>query len=251
MVTLVNLLRNNERFMKYFFTVIVILIISTNSFSQTQKYFDAPFGGGGGFIPAWYIPNVDPLNLKLQEVGFPELSKSGLFTTGGAGFIYIGFVKNLRIGGMGFGGSMSSSVSKLGTNYEAIYSIGGGGLTVEYTLPFIKNIGVSLGAIVGGGSIIIETFQNNTGFTWDKLYESTSENSFTRLTNNYWLFTPTINIDIPVYRFIAVRIGAGYQFTIGNSWDANNNQTISGVPGDLNGNAFFIQTGIFAGFFSF
>ena len=251
MVTLVNLLRNNERFMKYFFTVIVILIISTNSFSQTQKYFDAPFGGGGGFIPAWYIPNVDPLNLKLQEVGFPELSKSGLFTTGGAGFIYIGFVKNLRIGGMGFGGSMSSSVSKLGTNYEAIYSIGGGGLTVEYTLPFIKNIGVSLGAIVGGGSIIIETFQNNTGFTWDKLYESTSENSFTRLTNNYWLFTPTINIDIPVYRFIAVRIGAGYQFTIGNSWDANNNQTISGVPSDLNGDAFFIQTGIFAGFFSF
>jgi hypothetical protein len=251
MVTLVNLLRNNERFMKYFFTLIAVLIISTNSFSQTQKYFDAPFGGGGGFIPAWYVPNVDPLNLKLQEIGIPELSKNGLFTTGGAGFIYIGFVKNLRIGGMGFGGSMSESVSKLGTDYEAIYSIGGGGLTVEYTLPFIKNIGVSLGAVIGGGSIIIETFQNTSGFSWENLTNQSSTNSFTRLTNNYWLFSPTLNIEIPLYRFIALRLGAGYQFTFGNSWEVNNNQTISGVPDDLNGDAFFIQAGIFAGFFSF
>lgn len=237
--------------MKYFYIALLTLIISTNSFSQTVKYFDAPFGGGGGFIPAWYVPNVDPLNIKLQEIGIPALSKNGLFTTGGAGFIYIGFVKNLRVGGMGFGGSMSESISTLGTEYEATYSIGGGGFTVEYTLPFIKNIGVSLGAILGGGSIIIETFQNTSGFSWDNLNNQSSTNSFTRLTNNYWLISPTLNIEIPLYRFIALRIGAGYQFTLGNNWKANNNQTITGVPDDLNGNAFFIQTGIFAGFFSF
>ena len=39
-----------------------------------------------------------------------------MFTTGGAGFIYIGFVKNLRIGGMGFGGSISSSSTIDGDN---------------------------------------------------------------------------------------------------------------------------------------
>lgn len=237
--------------MKIFLTAVLLCLISANSFSQTTKYFDAPFGGGGGFTPAWYSTNVDPLNLKLKEVGIPELSKNGIFTTGGAGFIYIGFVKNLRVGGMGFSGSSSESVTKVGTNYEATYSIGGGGLTVEYTLPFIKNIGVSLGTVIGGGSITIETFQNNSNFSWEKLLDPSPSNSFTRLTNNYWLFTPTLNVDIPLYRFIALRLGTGYQFTFGDNWEANNGQQINGVPDELNGNAFFIQVGIFAGFFSF
>jgi hypothetical protein len=72
-----------------------------------------------------------------------------------------------------------------------------------------------------------------------------------RLTNNYWIVTPTLNIDIPVYRFVALRIGTGYQFAIDGEWEANNNQIITSVPDDLNGNSFFIQIGIFAGFFSF
>jgi hypothetical protein len=237
--------------MKYFLTVSLVCLISLTNFSQTTKYFDAPFGGGGGFLPGWYVPNVDPLNLQLKNVGIPELSTSGMFTTGGGGFIYIGFVKNLRIGGMGFGGTMSQSVIKNSTEYEATYSLGGGGLTVEYTLPFIKNIGVSTGAILGRGSITIETFQNNSSFSWDNLIDPTSTNILTRLHDTYWFLTPTLNIEVPVYRFIALRVGLGYQFTLGNSWTANNDQNISGVPDNLNGDAFFIQIGILAGFFSF
>lgn len=251
LVTLVNLLRNKEIIMKYFLIITLLGLISTNSFSQTTKYFDAPFGGGGGFIPAWYSPNVDPLNLKLKEVGISELSKNGILTTGGAGFIYIGFIKNLRVGGMGFSGSSSQSVTKSGTNYEATYSIGGGGLTVEYTLPFVKNIGVSLGTVIGGGSITIETFQNNSNYSWEELLAPTSSNIYTKLHNNYWLITPTLNVDIPLYRFIALRLGTGYQFTFGGDWEANNAQQINDIPDQLNGNAFFIQVGIFAGFFSF
>jgi hypothetical protein len=237
--------------MKYFITSIFICLFATANFAQSTKYFDAPFGGGGGFTPGWYIPNVDPLNLKLKEVGIPEFSKSGMFTTGGAGFIYVGFVKNLRIGGMGFSGTRSESSTLSGTNYEATYSLGGGGLTVEYTLPFIKNIGVSLGGIVGGGSITIETFANNSSFSWDKLFDNSSTNNLTRLSSSYWILTPTLNMEIPVYRFVALRIGLGYQFTLGGNWEANNGQSITGVPDNLNGNAFFVQTGIFAGFFSF
>lgn len=237
--------------MRSFLTIILLCIISININSQTAKYFDAPFGGGGGFLPAWYVPNVDPLNLKLKETGLPELSKHGLLTTGGAGFIYIGFVKNLRLGGMGFGGSMSETKFINGANYETSYSIGGGGITVEYTLPFIKNIGVSLGTVLGRGSIEIENFKNSSDFSWENFTDPPGANSYTRLTNNYWLFTPTLNVEVPVYRFIALRFGLGYQFSFGNSWEANNNQKITGVPDDLNGNAFFIQIGLFAGFFAF
>jgi hypothetical protein len=94
-VTLVNLLRNNERIMKYFLTLFLGIALSYSANSQTTKYFDAPFGGGIGFVGGWNIPNVDPINLQLKNIGIPELSTSGMLTTGGAGFIYIGFVKYL------------------------------------------------------------------------------------------------------------------------------------------------------------
>ncbi len=135
---------------------IIILFFSCSLFSQDKKYFDAPFGGGGGYTPGWIFVNLDDLNKQLISFGSGQLSKSGFYTSGGAGFIYIGFIPNLRIGGLGFGGSTSESALSNGYEREVVYNISGGGLTVEYTLPFIKNVAVSVGTIIGGGSIQIE-----------------------------------------------------------------------------------------------
>ena len=249
-LTLVNLLRNNETIMKYFITLILAFALNIQTSAQTNKYFDAPFGGGGGFVVGWNMPNVDPINLKLKEIGIPELSTSGVFTTGGAGFIYIGVIKNLRVGGMGYGGTISSSSTTNGINNEAIYSLGGGGLTVEYTLPFIKNIGVSIGAILGGGSMSLELYSNDGNFSWEGILDNPSNISRT-IDNSFWIFTPTLNADFPVYRFVSLRAGIGYQFTFAGDWEAENGQSISGIPSDLSADGFFIQVGIFAGFFSF
>jgi hypothetical protein len=46
-------------------------------------------------------------------------------------------------------------------------------------------------------------------------------------------------------------LGAGYQFTFADKWTADNDRSLSGVPSDFNGKNFFIQSGIFIGFFSF
>ena len=83
------------------------IFFSIQVFAQNKQYFDAPFGGGAGFIPGWYIPKLNPLNKELKAMGAPELSTSGVFTTGGGGFIYLGIIPNVRIGGLGFGGSKS------------------------------------------------------------------------------------------------------------------------------------------------
>ena len=241
--------------MKYYLTLFLGIGLSISAYSQTTKYFDAPFGGGGGFVGGWYIPNVDPLNLKLKEIGIPELSTSGMFTTGGAGLIYIGFVKNLRVGGMGYGGSVSTSSTVNGISREAIYSISGGGLTVEYTLPFIKNIGVSVGAILGSGSMSVELYRNDGNFSWENIWsdidDGQSTNVSRKIENSYWIFTPTLNAEFPVYRFIALRLGIGYQLSFGGDWEADNGKLINDVPTDLKSDGFFIQAGIFAGFFSF
>src|SRR4030065_2649640 len=89
--------------------LIIVFILSCSLFAQDKKYFDAPFGGGGGYTPGCIFVNLDEYNKQLVSFGSGQLSKSGFYTSGGAGFVYIGFVPNLRIGGMGFGGSTSTS----------------------------------------------------------------------------------------------------------------------------------------------
>jgi hypothetical protein len=257
-LTLLNLLFNIKKIMKTFYlTVFCIAFFHVSQYAQESKYFDAPFGGGGGFTPGWYFINLDPVNEKLKAV-MPELNSEGIFTTGGGGFIYIGAIRNLRIGGMGFGGAASESAvsPQDGFNREVIYSIWGGGITVEYTLPFIKKVGVSLGALIGGGGIEIEVFRNAGNLHWNNIWtevnnSSTTGNLHRTLTNSFWIISPAINIDIPFYRFLSFRIGGGYQISLGDNWKIENEIDLSGVPSELNGKSFFINSGIFVGFFSY
>lgn len=238
--------------------VIVILFFATSIiYGQSGQFFDAPFGGGIGYVPAWYIPDISPINEQMNSAGMPKFSESGFYSSGIAGFLYIGFVKDLRIGGMGFGGSLSSTQSINNVNREAIYSLGGGGLTIEYTLPFVKDLGISIGGIIGLGSMELELYSNSGNFSWGEIWdefselENQSDNLNRTLTNSFWMFTPTLNIDYPIYRFVTVRLGAGYQITFADDWTADNGQSVAEIPSDLNGNSFFIQSGIFVGFFSF
>ena len=239
-------------------TVLSIIILSSIVvYGQSGQFFDAPFGGGIGYVPAWYVPNIDPINTQLNDIGMTELSSSGFYSSGIAGYLYIGFVKNLRVGGMGYGGSLSSLQTTANVNREVVYSLGGGGLTLEYTLPFIKDIGVSVGAAIGSGSLELDIYRNSGDFTWEGTWEELSDpnipsESYNRkLKNSFWMITPSINLDYPIYRFVSLRLGVGYQLTFADEWTADNDQPVANVPSNLNSNSFFIQSGIFIGFFSF
>lgn len=244
-------MNNKDIIMKNFLTITCIIAFTGIALPQSQKFFDAPFGGGGGFTPTFYFTNFDAINSKLAANNFPEFSDKGIFTTGGGGYIYIGFIKYLRIGGMGFGGMVSNNFSDAVKNYQIDYSVGGGGVTLEYTLPFIKDIGVSLGAIIGRSSLTMEIFQNGRSYSWDEILSTSSQNNLLRISKTSWMLSPTLNIDYPIYRFISLRIGTGYHFSFAGDWKANNDQVINGVPDNLNSKSFFIQLGIFGGFFSF
>lgn len=243
--------------MKKIFLLIVILLTLANLIkAQGSKMFDAPFGMGGGYLPSWNFINTDELNNTLLSANFPAVTKSGFFSSGGAGFVYIGFVPNLRVGGMGFGGSTSEKTLAGNENRETVVSISGGGVTIEYTFPFIKNVGVSLGTLIGGGSYQIELFKNSGSFSWNEIINEIGTSTATanynrRLINNFFLISPTINIEIPIYYLAAVRLGAGYSFSIGDNWEVENGLELSDVPSEINGNHFYIQAGIFLGLFSY
>lgn len=217
---------------------------------RDDKYFDAPFGGGGGYLGGWIMPDMGALNSQLKLTGYPELSTSGIYTSGGGGFAYIGVLPYLRIGGMGFAGSTSEKidVGNAGSN-EAFYSIGGGGVTIEYTMPFIKKVGVSLGAIIGGGGFTIDLYKNRGEVNWNDLQNS-NMNKLT-LDNSYWFFTPTLNFDIPVYRFINFRAGVSYQIPFAEDWEVDDGVELRNAPSDVNGKALYIQAGLYIGLFSF
>jgi hypothetical protein len=242
--------------MKIFFAVIsATLLLNAFVFSQDSQYFDAPFGGGGGYSPGWYFPNLDQVNLQMKSFGVPTFSNSGFYTSGGSGFVYLGFIPHLRVGGMGFGGSTTNSATVNGESRQVKYSLGGGGLTIEYTLPYFRDFGISVGAVIGRGDLQIELYKNTGSFdwnnTWNEIADTSTSNYSRTMDDKYWIITPTINIDIPFQRFVNFRIGAGYQFTFGDSWTIENGQALNNVPSGLKGKSFFIQTGVYIGFFSY
>lgn len=234
---------------------IYFFVITCSTFAQdvSQVGWVSKFGLAGGFTPIYIMPKLDAVKDFAAAAGIEDFSTSGLITYGGGGYAYIMIVDNVRLGGMGFSGSR---VETSGIK-EIKYAIGGGGVTVEYTIPSIRRIAISPGIILGAGSFDIYASSNNGDFTWggiagDVNTGNNSTDNFTRkITNSYYTVTPTLNIDIPFNRFLAFRIGGGYQITFADSWSVDNDQKISGMPSDLNGNSFFIQTGLFLGFFAF
>lgn len=254
--------------MKRLFGILIFfLFASVSVFPQQSGFFDAPFGGGGGYTPGWYMPNVDAVNSKLESFGVPKLSTGGFYTSGGAGFMYLGFLKFCRVGGMGFGGSYSTSsvehyyplnsqsLSGYDIYKKVSYSLGGGGLTFEYTLPLVRSFGISVGAMIGMGSLQIDIYKNRGSMSWDNIWSDANgisgQNQHISLKDNFWMFSPTFNVDVPLYRMIVVRLGMGYQFTFGDSWSHDDGAGLTGIPSNLNGKSFFIQSGIFVGLFSF
>lgn len=260
----------------FFYIAVISLFVSAETFPQGMGW-DAKFAFGGGFTPGWFFPNFDGINNKIEQLGIPKLSNSGFFATGGTGYISLPMVKNLRIGGMGLGGSTSEKSSVNGVNREAHYSVTMGGFTVEYSFPFIPNVAVSAGLIIGGGNVTVQLYQNSGAMEWNGIWDEFQPNPAVltwdlpdgnmipekivketaavtnihrELSNTFFMLAPTLNVDIPVNRFFAFRIGAGYQMALGGKWKVDNGQIINNVP-DIKRNSLFIQTGIFIGYFNY
>ncbi len=256
---------SNRTIMKKLAIVLLLLFSTTRYFAQEGEDVGwvARFGAAGGVSPSFVFPKLDALNLKIKSIGLPELS-NGMFLFGGGGYAYIMIVDNVRIGGIGLSGTQSTSghVRVAAWQNEVKYNYSFGGLTIEYTLPFVKNVALSVGGIIGGGSQSIEVYQNELPYTWSNAWPSDykiiedpfdllQSNSASIIKNSFFTLTPTLNLDVPINRFIALRIGGGYVMNFSDKWKINNDQNITGVPKELSSNNFFIQTGIYFGFFAF
>jgi hypothetical protein len=248
---------NGNQRMKKSLLLVMLFWLQSAIFSQEEMGWDAKFAIGGGFTPGWIIPDFNGINNKISDFGVGKFSSAGFFATGGCGYVSISVIKNIRIGGMGLGGSITNKGFKDGYHKEATYSTSMGGLTIEYSFPFIKDVAVSVGTLVGIGSTSLQLYQNSGNYGWNDIWEEvTNPNETTRninrqISNTFFTIMPTLNVDIPLYRFFAFRIGGGYMIDLSKNWKADNDNTLNNVPSNLSSNALFIQAGIFIGYFNY
>ena len=231
------------------------MILTNLAVGQTyqQVSWIAKFGMAVGFTPTWANPDLSSVNQKINALGLDELSDKGMILYGGGGYAYLMFMKNLRIGGWGYSGKLNTTGNINDVDKEVCYSTGGGAISLEYTIPGIKNVALSVGVLLGAGSTDVEIFSHSGGMSWGDIWtvQDISKRDYVRITNSFYNVSPIVNLDVPFNRFMAFRVGAGYQFTFTNDYEYDNGLELNEVPDSFNSDLFFIQTGIFVGFFAF
>ncbi len=240
---------------KFVLIIFLFLVFKVNAQGLEQIGWVSKFGIAVGFTPVYVTPDLTPMKQMLENFGAGNLANGGVLGYGGGGYAYVMVVKNIRIGGYGFSASTSQSNVVNGLKREAQFTYGGGAFTIEYTLPSVKKIGVSFGAMIGGFSSELTLTQLNKDFDWSNFWNefdsknSSSKNVTHKLSNSGFTIAPIVNVDIPFNRFMAFRIGGGYLVSFSSNWKVDDRYPISFVPPSLKSDAFFVQAGVFIGFF--
>lgn len=246
------------------FVSFAVLVIFAISFGFSQEDIPIPpkrtraarVGGLAGFMPGWLFLDVKPVNEFLLASRGAPLKDNGVFLLGGGGSVYIMLVPNLRVGGLGMSGSLSStSLDGLGVRRDAKLTAGFGGVTFEYVLPIVERLDVTLGTMLGGGGVDLllrrSTATTNTWPSEGDFFAGTGQvNNFTRkLSGSFFVWMPSFNVEYAVLGWIAVRVGLSYVGMSSPSWDVDDRYELLGVPSSVNGQGVMINAGLFVGTF--
>jgi hypothetical protein len=247
----------------YVLLVVFTCLIGYTGYSQEEpippkRSHAVKIGALGGFTPGWLSVDVGPINDFLSAGKGAPLNNNGVVLYGGAGAAYILLVPNLRVGGMGMGGSIeSTSLDALGIRRDAKLHVAFGGVTVEYVIPLIEHLDLAAGAMIGTGGIDIILRQNNGGFDdWltEQRYLGTglgapTNNVSRKLTGSYFVWVPAVNIEYGILGWLGVRLGASYVGMSAPSWTVDDQYDLLGVPSKVSGKGFMVNMGIFIGTF--
>ena len=234
--------------------------------SQTEDQYEpvpparasqGKIGGGGGYTPGWLFMDVDALNATIVAAGGTPFDGGRMMMQGGQGYAYLLLVENLRIGGMGMSGTRTTSrlESLTNTRRDVELSVGYGGVTLEYTLPIVPRLDVTVGTVLGGGGMSL-TLRRDRGSSkewedvWGEVGGPQDAVEFSRrLEGSFFTFQPSVTLEFAILRWLGLRAGAGYLGMSGGSWKLDDTYELLGVPDEINGKGWMINTGIYIGTF--
>jgi hypothetical protein len=237
--------------------VIVFILFLVLNTSVKSQFFPS-FGIAGGPTVGWFFNDVKELNSQLQLGGFPELSDGGYLTLGGGGFIDMQVGKNyLRIGGFGTGFETNKDKKYNDTTTKAVnYSLGIGGIDLEFAKPFGKFIDIHIGAQIATGRLILELYQYGSSYgNYNTIFgELQSNGSSTNLSrvfkNRFYSVQPLIGIGFLIKTAIYLKLDAGYHFAAMGDWKVDNDVKVDNFPDGITSKGFTLNLGINFGIFT-
>ncbi len=242
-----------SRKLKFFAVLLVFCGFSFNSNAQLLP----SFAFAGGVTAGWHFNPVKNLNTELKNAGFPEFSESGFFTTGGGGFIDLPIKTNfLRIGG--FGNGFTSKLSKQvndSLKKDANYSLGQGGLSIEYVMVLGKVIDISIGSQFSTGTLKLELYKygNDLGSYSNAFNEFQSNGSSNNISRTYksrfYTVQPQVGIGIMLRKFMYLKIDCGYQLGAQNTWRVDNDVEVNNFPSGIEAKGLVLNVGLNFGLF--
>lgn len=221
----------------------------------------AKVGLFGGFTPGWLFADLKPINAELRGAGGAAVRDNGIPLYGGGGSAYIMFVPNLRVGGLGMSGSVSStSLDPAGVRRDAQVSVGFGGVTVEYVIPVVERLDVAVGTMLGTGGIDITLRQDAGGAkTWGTEWGGYGSGTYDiggqitsvrrSLEGAFFVWVPSLSVEYAVTGWFAVRLGGSYVGMAAPSWSLDGEHDLLGVPSSVSGKGFMINAGLLVGTF--
>lgn len=243
-----------------------LLLVACAAFAQTEDNYQpippgkgsqGKIGGAVGYTPGWLFMDLDRLNETIVAAGGEAFDNGRLMLHGGQGYAYLLIVKNLRIGGTGMSGSRSTSRLELATGMrrDVELHVGYGGVTLEYTLPVVPRLDVTLGTVMGGGGMDITIrrdrgTEKNWGDIWGEIGGSSDAVEFSRkLEGSFFAIQPSVTLELAILRWFGVRAGVGYLGMAGGSWKLDGAYDLLGVPDEISAKGWMINTGIYFGTF--
>ena len=219
------------------------------------------FAVGGGIIGGMFLPNLTDLNANVAQPFVKQNLPTSVFMLGGQGFVAVPWVKNLRVGGMGYGGTTTCDCQNgdfgLGASVNRMltYSVGYGALTLDYVLPLnMKHFNIVPGIALGFGNVQIYAQQaqnRSTAFDIGSEFNAASINITHTYHSGFFLYMPQLQFEYSIKGFSMLRLAVGYQGTSMRTWTVDNGISLGSTDklSTTNGSGLVVSAGLFFGLF--
>ena len=203
---------------------------------------------------------IDEANLNSFFEDTPEkLKLSGpIQLIGGQGVVGVPWVKNLRLGVFGYGGSIESEVDRFPMfgfdeleleegQAQSNLTVSLFGFSVHYGYVPFEHFAILGGVNAGWGDVTYENY-----FAYDKQNDTFGFYGTDRLSKNYFFVMTNIQLEYALTSFVILRADASYNLTVGQdeNWTYNELGTNTVNP-DFNLNGLKVGLGLMIGLANF